>query len=134
MSSVAPELETGEQLRVALYAPNPWRRRVLSKVLADLGHLVVGAEDVADVVLADGDDPSAAQRPAVVLGAKDGCAPGLLPANAGPGQIDAALRAVAAGLIVRSAGATDSGFDRFHERDAHELLTPRELEVIADIM
>jgi DNA-binding NarL/FixJ family response regulator len=47
--------------------------------------------------------------------------------------IDAALRAVAAGLIVRSPAAKETGFNQLDESDVHGLLTPRELEVLGAI-
>jgi DNA-binding NarL/FixJ family response regulator len=57
--------------------------------------------------------------------------PGVLARDADAGQIDAAIRAVAVGLIVRSPEAMDSGFGAMHETGGHALLTPRELEVLA---
>ena len=53
---------------------------------------------------------------------------GLLPADAGPAQVDAALRAVAAGLLVRAPGLP-VGFAMLGE--ISPLLTPREVEVLA---
>jgi DNA-binding NarL/FixJ family response regulator len=57
--------------------------------------------------------------------------PGVLPRDADARQIDAAIRAVAAGLVVRSPGAREGGFGAMRETGAHALLTPRELEVLA---
>jgi len=119
------------QIRVALHVSNPWRRRALSKMLADAGYLVTDTEDAADVVLADGDCLSIGMRPTVVLGTGTRNAQGLLPANADLDQIDATLRAVAAGLIVRSPVADDEGFDQLQDSEVQALLTPRELEVLA---
>jgi two-component system nitrate/nitrite response regulator NarL len=48
-------------------------------------------------------------------------------------QIDAALRGVAVGLIVRSPDATDIGFGSMPESDIATLLTPREIEVLLAI-
>jgi DNA-binding NarL/FixJ family response regulator len=53
-----------------------------------------------------------------------------LPREADARQIDAAIRAVAAGLIVR-APARENGFGAMRESEGHALLTPRELEVLA---
>ena len=53
----------------------------------------------------------------------------MLPNDAGPAQLDAALRAVAAGLIVRLAAARP-GFAALPEEPA-AALTPREVEVLA---
>ena len=58
---------------------------------------------------------------------------GLLPRDANAQQIDAALRAVAVGLIVRPSDATDIGFGSMPEGDIGALLTPRELEVLSAI-
>lgn len=122
------------RLRVALYATAPSRRLALSKILADAGYVVVEAQDVADVVLADGDCAPAEDRPMVVLGSGNRSVPGLLSQHADAHQIDAALRAVAAGLIVRSPAAKETGFNQLDESDVHGLLTPRELEVLGAIM
>ena len=43
------------RLRVAVCAMDLLRRTTLSRVVAEAGHIVVGADDAADVVLADGD-------------------------------------------------------------------------------
>ena len=55
---------------------------------------------------------------------------GALPREADARQIDAAIRAVAAGLIVR-APVRENGFGAMRESEGHALLTPRELEVLA---
>lgn len=57
--------------------------------------------------------------------------PGVLSADADANQIDAAIRAVAAGLVVRPPGARENGFGAMRETLGHALLTPRELEVLA---
>ena len=101
-------------------------------MVAEAGHLVVGADDTADVVLADGDGP----RPKPARWSRLG------------GTGDATRRAVAARrrqpdrcgdtrgfrrLIVRLPDAMDSGFGAMRETDGHTLLTPRELEVLATL-
>src|SRR5262249_38053498 len=58
---------------------------------------------------------------------------GHLPATASAEQIDAALRAVAAGLIVGHPLHSSGGFRELPERPVADLLTPRELEVLAAI-
>jgi DNA-binding CsgD family transcriptional regulator len=131
MSEAATKLAPAEQLRVAVCAADSLRRSALSKLVAEAGHLVVGGEDAADVVLADGGCPPGETRPVVTLGGADDDLPGVLSRHADEGQIDAAIRAVAAGLIVRSRNATDTGFAVMRETDGHALLTPRELEVLA---
>jgi DNA-binding CsgD family transcriptional regulator len=119
------------QLRVAVHAADAPRRDALGRVVTEAGHMVVGVQDEADVVLADGDCPPGEARTVVMLGGADDDLPGVLPRDADASQIDAALRAVAAGLIVRLRGAREGGFGAMRETDAHGLLTPRELEVLA---
>jgi DNA-binding NarL/FixJ family response regulator len=67
----------------------------------------------------------------VALGGADSELPGVLSRHANASQIDAAIRAVAAGLIVRLPDAIDPGFGAMRESEGHALLTPRELEVLA---
>ena len=119
-----------ERLRVAIHAKDAPRRAALGKVIVEAGHVVVGVDDTADVVLVDGDNPSGETRRVVALGGADDDLPGVLTADADAGQIDAAIRAVAAGLVVRWPGA-ETGFGAMRETDVHALLTPRELEVLA---
>ena len=121
------------QLRVAIRAMDLLRRTALSRVVAEAGHMVVGVEDAADVVLADGDCAPGETRPVVTLGGTGDDRPGVLSRDAGADQIDAAIRAVFAGLIVRSPDAMDAGFGAVRETDGHALLTPRELEVLATL-
>ena len=131
MSEAAGKPAPVGRLRVAVHAVDLPRRSALSRVVAEAGHVVVGAEDAADVVLADRDCPPGETRPVVLLGGADRDLPGVLSRDADANQIDAAIRAVAAGLVVRLPEAIDSGFGAMRETDAHALLTPRELEVLA---
>src|SRR3954464_6953153 len=93
------------KLRVAIVARDPIRERGLTGLLADLGHVVAGDGEDAEIILADtgvalaedGDDGI----PVVTLGGPVAHQAGALTENAGPTQIDAALRAAAAGLTVR---------------------------------
>jgi DNA-binding CsgD family transcriptional regulator len=131
MSDAATKLAPIRQLRVAVHAADALRRSALCRVVAEAGHLIVGAHDAADVVLADGDGPPGETRPVITLGGADHDLPGVLSRDADKSQIDAAIRAVAAGLIVRWSDAIDLGFGAMRETDGHALLTPRELEVLA---
>ena len=131
MREAAGKLAPMMQLRVAVHAADLPRRTALGKIVAEAGHLVVGGEDTADVVLADGDIPRAETRPVVTLGGADRDVAGVLSRDASASQIDAAIRAVAAGLVVRWPDAVDTGFGAMRETDGHALLTPRELEVLA---
>jgi DNA-binding CsgD family transcriptional regulator len=131
MSDAASKLVPTGRLRVAVHAVDLPRHAALTRMVAEAGHIVVGAQDAADVVLADGDCPPGEIRPVVILGGADHDLPGLLSRDADASQIDAAIRAVSAGLIVRSPDAMDTGFGAMRETDGHALLTPRELEVLA---
>jgi len=125
------QLSPAPRLRVAVHAADPSRRSALSRIVAEAGHLVVDISDTADVVLADGSGPSGEARPLVALGGADDDVPGVLERDADARLIDAAIRAVAAGLIVRGPGASETGFGALRETDGHALLTPRELDVLA---
>jgi DNA-binding CsgD family transcriptional regulator len=131
MSEAASQLAPTPRLRVAVHAADPLRRTALSKVVAEAGHMVVDTLDAADVVLADGEVPRSETRSVVTLGGADHDLPGVLSRHANPSQIDAAIRAVAAGLIVRLPDAIELGFGAMRETEGHALLTPRELEVLA---
>ena len=85
--------------------------------------------DAADAVLTDGSAEPLPGTPIVVPGAVEGDYAGPLPPEAGPAQVDAALRAVAAGLIVRVPPSPKSRFAPLPD-DASPVLTPREIEVL----
>ena len=110
------------QLRVAVQARDPVRVAALSALVAATGH-VVTTEDQADLLLSDGSGTStlpililsdAAQDPTISA----------VPAAVRVPALDAAMRAVAAGLIVRAPAIVD-GFE-----SARPLLTPREREIL----
>ena len=131
MSEVANDIVLAERLRVAVRADDPLRRRMLCKSVTEAGHMVVDEHDTPDVVLADGGRAPEELRNVVGLGITDDRLRGALPRDADPRQIDAAIRAVAAGLIVRAVVVRETGFGAMRESDGHALLTPRELEVLA---
>lgn len=130
MSEVANEFVVADRVRVAVHTDDPLRRTALCKVVAEAGHIVVDVQDGADIVLADGSRPPEGARHVIGLGIADDRLRGALPREADARQIDAAIRAVAAGLVVR-APARESGFGAMRESEGHALLTPRELEVLA---
>jgi two-component system, NarL family, nitrate/nitrite response regulator NarL len=122
-------------LRVLLRAGDPVRRQGLAAMVTAAGHLVVS--DTPDVVLCDlaheAAPPAEAEAPVVVLTsqAMNGEQPaGVLPREIAGAQLDPALRAVAAGLLVRVPGGLPS--DGFHAAsdDAPPPLTPREAEIL----
>src|SRR6476620_11613256 len=131
MSEAASRPGLSGRLRVAVHAVDLPRRNILSRVVAEAGHVGVDPQDAADVVLSDGNCPPGETRPVVILGGTDHDLPGVLSRDAGASQIDAAIRAVAAGLVVRLPEVVDTGFGAMRETDGHALLTPRELEVLA---
>ncbi len=87
----------------------------------------VARPDQADVVLAGPEGAPDDEIPVVTLGGTQGA--GQLARDAGAEQIEAALRAVAAGLIVRASG-TARAFRPLAEPVLADLLTPREMEVL----
>jgi two-component system nitrate/nitrite response regulator NarL len=131
VSEAPDQATTGRVLRVAIAAADPVRRFGLAAIVANAGHAVSERPDEADVVLADGVMPEA-DRPVVTLAGGEAGQAGLLPRDASPEQIDAAIRAVAAGLIVRAADMPRPAFGPIAEEEL-SLLTPREVEVLAAI-
>ena len=119
-----------QNLRVAIAARSSERIAELTKLLQSLGHHVVSGGEQPDVVLAEQRRPAEGQYPTVVLGGADSDAEGLLPESAGAAEIDAALRAVAHGLIVRFLGVRGAGFGAVQEAEARALLTPRETQIL----
>src|SRR4051794_22955300 len=80
---------------VAVLAANPARLAALVEVVEAAGYALVAPEE-AQLLLCDGEPPPS-DKPAVVLGVSRSEYSGALPAEANAEQIDAALRAVAAG-------------------------------------
>jgi DNA-binding CsgD family transcriptional regulator len=119
-----------QPLRVAVAASDPAIRDRLASLVTRSGHEIVGLEGWPDAILSDGTERHPLPAPVVVIGLDQGEYPGQLPEDATPRQIDAALRAVAAGLIVRGPGAQIRGFGALSD-EPYPLLTPREVEVLA---
>jgi len=125
----------GLVLRVAVRSSDKFRHLAISRLLATAGHVIVEMDSDADVTVYDGSsefEESEAHR-AVVIGHAAGEAAAVLPRDASSEQIDAAIRAVAAGLIVRTAVRHAAGFGPAPEEKLEKLLTPRELEVLTAI-
>jgi DNA-binding NarL/FixJ family response regulator len=125
-------------LRILLRADDPVRRQGLAAMLEEAGHaLVTEAPDVVLCDLARGAEPPAeAEAPVIVLTdeAPRGELPaGVLPRSVDAAQLDPAMRAVAAGLLVRTPGGDrHDGFAAAAD-DAPPLLTPREAEILTRI-
>lgn len=130
MSRPATAVQLGRRLRVLVSAADPARRALLRRIVVDAGHEAIDTPDAADVVLSNGAYLPIHDVPIVALGAVDADHAGALPRDADAAQIDAALRAVAAGLIVRAPRAAESGFAALSESGLETLLTPREIEVL----
>ena len=131
MSAVGELAWERPALRVALVAGDPIRHQNLMAIIRGGGH-VVEHHGEADVVLVDGDSIDQYGPPGVTLGGTDSGQAGALPADATAVQIDAALFAAAAGLIVRVPGLSSPSFEALDDGEA-PLLTPRETEVLAAI-
>jgi len=123
-------------LRVEVSACDPVRRQGLAAMVRNAGHLVVA--EAPDVVLCDlapgAVPPTEAEAPVVALTdyVPTGEQPaGVLPRAVGAAQLDPALRAVAAGLLVRPPGVLPpDGFRAVADDPAPALLTPREAEIL----
>ncbi len=133
-------------LRVAVQADDAGRLGLLVRLLHEAGHSVSAGPAEADVVLLDlsGDEPAApiAGLPLVALSdseavVADAEIQAVLPRAAPAPQIDAALRAAAAGLLVRArdlpAGFAATAASATDEPAAQTLLTPREIEILTAI-
>jgi two-component system, NarL family, nitrate/nitrite response regulator NarL len=120
--------DVSQVLRIALVAVDPIRHTGLTEILRSRGHAIVELDD-ADVILVDGTEVPEAEPPVVSLGGREAGQAGLLPTSANSLQIDAALRAAAAGLSVRAKGSGAGGFQAIDDAET-TLLTPREIEVL----
>ena len=121
-----------DRLRVAVLAADPRRQLLLSRLVRELGHEIASKPEAASVILTEG----VAVRgdvPAVALGMEGETYRATLPRDASAVQIDAALRAVAAGLTVGVAADSERRFEALAEPEGRPLLTPREIEVLRDV-
>ncbi|HVY18408.1 MAG TPA: response regulator transcription factor [Rhodopila sp.] len=119
-------------LRVRIHAADPVRRRGLTAMLEATGHAVT--EETPDVELCDGSAERAPESEAPVVLLTEAPPPGSPPAgllspDAPAEQLDAALRAVAAGLLVRPPRMPPPRTG-FAAADDVPLLTPREREIL----
>jgi DNA-binding CsgD family transcriptional regulator len=116
-------------LLVGVVATDEARRAVLTKLVEDSGHHVV-AVGPADVVVSDAKQLSTS-RPTLVFSDESSPIENRLWWDAPPSQVDAALRALAAGLSIRLArSAPRRGFEELADSAVQSILTPRELDVI----
>jgi DNA-binding NarL/FixJ family response regulator len=125
-----------DALRIQLHAGDPVRRHGLAAMVEAAGHQVV--TESPDVVLCDlardAVPPAEAEATVVVLTDQvlRGEPPaGVLPRAVTALQLDPALRAVAAGLVVRvPSGLPPDGFRAAGDEISPSLLTPREAEIL----
>ncbi|WP_129782160.1 helix-turn-helix transcriptional regulator [Peristeroidobacter soli] len=116
-------------LLVGVLATDETRRAVLTKLVEGAGHRVVATAQ-PDVLVCDTKQASA-PRPTLLFSDQSSPTENRLPWDASPRQIDAALRALAAGLSIRLArSASRRGFEELTESAVQSILTPRELDVI----
>ena len=136
MNSASDPGNAGRALRVAITAADPIRRLGLAAIVRQAGFEIAESSaessDRIDVVLTDGDEGPPPGVPVLALGAAEAGQAGLLPRDIPPAQIEAALRAVAAGLVVRAREPPRPAFEEIGEGEP-PLLTPREIEVLAAI-
>jgi DNA-binding NarL/FixJ family response regulator len=118
------------RLRVAVAASDATAQSWLTALVIECGHELVEMSASPQVVLTNGSAAHVRPGSAVALGALDGEFAGLLPLDAGIAQVDAALRAVAAGLTVRPPRRQDRNFAPLSEEPSI-VLTPREIEVLS---
>jgi DNA-binding CsgD family transcriptional regulator len=107
----------------------PARSR-LAALVTRSGHEVVELTAAPEAILTDRAIDGAPPAPVVAIGPVEGDPAGRLQPEPTTRQIDAALRAVAAGLTVRGPSPSNRGFGPFVE-EASPVLTPREIEVLA---
>jgi len=120
-------------LRVRLHASDPARRQELTALLEASGHVPV--HDTPDVELCDlatgTTVPNEAEAPMIVLTNRPppGDPPaGILSREVSARQLDLAVRAVAAGLLVRAPALRET--NGFAPADDVTPLTPREAEIL----
>ncbi len=119
--------ETG--LLVAVVAADPVRQADMAARVALAGHTVTSSTD-PDVILADGLVVTRTQQVVLRLSAQWDDPGNVLPPDLTPRQLDAGLRAVAAGLRVGMSGPDRIEANRSRNEPAHTPLTPREVEIL----
>jgi DNA-binding NarL/FixJ family response regulator len=142
--AISVDLPAG--LRVAVRTEDVGRLGLIVRLLHETGHSVTPDATDADVTLldlpVDEAAPPADGQPVLVLSdsnavAADAENQAVLPRAAGAAQVDAALRAAAAGLLVRARDLPTNflaaGFAAVDEPPAQTLLTPREIEILTAI-
>ena len=117
----APAVSISGVLRVAVLASSPAEQGRLAALVGQCGHRIVGPGASPDAVLTDGTAAATLPAAAVAIGAVNEAFAGLLPPDAAAAQVDAALRAVAAGLIVRTPALPPRTFEWLPDRVGLEM-------------
>jgi DNA-binding CsgD family transcriptional regulator len=132
MSEPAIQALVSRRLRIAVAASDAARRSQLVALVREIGHEVVENSEFADAFLTDGTAGRVIPTAAVAIDVADGEFAAVLPPDPTPIQVDAALRAVAAGLTVRAPRRQSRAFAPLHD-ESPVLLTPREIEVLVAV-
>ena len=130
MSAVTRAPSPLQALRVFIVARTAASREQLRALVLEAGHGIADTPHGADVVLSDGECLPVEGAPVVTLGNAETTQAGALDGESTPEQIDAALRAVAVGLRVRSPQLAPPGLGALDEGALVTLLTPREVDVL----
>jgi two-component system nitrate/nitrite response regulator NarL len=133
MTAAAAIPAGAHSVRVMVLARDAARQAALAAIVRRSEHRLVHSRDDADVVLSDETGPDGEAWLVLAAAADADGRAGIVPADAGERQVDAALRAVAAGLVVRLPNAGKSGFRAIDESESQTLLTPREIDVVTAI-
>jgi DNA-binding NarL/FixJ family response regulator len=102
----------------------------LRTLVHEAGHQIVDSADRADFTLSEEKDAASDERAILLFAGAEMHRAGSLAHDVTPAQLDAALRAAAAGLLVRSPALTPPGFGALIDNSTEPLLTPREIEVL----
>src|ERR1700733_7956092 len=117
MKDAAAKPVPARALRVFVSLADTVRCTAVAGIVARAGHEVVAFASDADVLISD----PGGEYLVVTVGEPDRDPPGLLETDADPEQIDAAVRAVAAGLIVRAPNTAETGFRGHDESEGQRL-------------
>ena len=129
MSLPAPALST-PSLRVFVAGSGVVDHGRLRALVLEAGHQPVDSAEAADLMLSEGRDAVSEDRVIFILAGAEMDRVGSLAPGLTPAQLDAALRAAATGLLVRSPELAPRVFGALIDSAPEPLLTPREIEVL----
>ncbi len=117
-------------LRVAVLNTDVAVRGQLTRILSELGHVVVQSTDSPDVVISEDPKRATPGDPFLLVQRADRAAASSLPLDLDIAQLEAALWAVSVGLVVQARETRATGFGQWNEAETRDLFTPREFEVL----